>query len=53
MVFQDESLTTLLKQWMRQDKLGYLAIATEKRDIPLVEITELVDRFCRDTRATT
>ena len=49
MVFEDEGLTKLLKMWMRQDKLGYLAIATEKRDIPLVEITELVDRFCRDT----
>jgi hypothetical protein len=49
MVFDEPSLTILLKQWMRQDKLGYLAIATEKRDIPLVEITELVDRFCRDT----
>ena len=49
MVFEDASLTKLLKMWMRQDKLGYLAIATEKRDIPLVEITELVDRFCRDT----
>ncbi|MDR3673356.1 MAG: PEP/pyruvate-binding domain-containing protein [Holophaga sp.] len=49
MVFEDAELTTLLKQWMRQDKLGYLAIATEKRDIPLVEITELVDQFCRDT----
>ena len=49
MVFDDAPLTSLLKQWMRQDKLGYLAIATEKKDIPLVEITELVDRFCRDT----
>ncbi len=48
-VFQDEDLTALLKQWMRQDKLGFLAIATEKRDIPLVEITEIVDRFCRET----
>jgi len=50
MVFEDTSLTHLLKLWMRQDKLGYLAIATERRDIPLVEITELVDRFCRETR---
>ena len=48
-VFQDADLTALLKQWMRQDKLGFLAIATEKRDIPLVEITEIVDRFCRET----
>ena len=49
-VFEDAELNSLLKQWMRQDKLGFLAIATEKRDIPLVEITEIVDRFCRETR---
>ncbi|BDU78251.1 PEP/pyruvate-binding domain-containing protein [Mesoterricola sediminis] len=49
-VFEDADLTALLKQWMRQDKLGFLAIATEKRDIPLVEIKEIVDRFCRETR---
>ena len=48
-VFEDAELTSLLKQWMRQDKLGFLAIATEKRDIPLVEITEIVDRFVRET----
>jgi hypothetical protein len=48
-VFDDAELTALLKQWMRQDKLGFLAIATEKRDIPLVEITEIVDRFVRET----
>ena len=48
-VFEEEELSSLLKQWMRQDKLGFLAIATEKRDIPLVEITEIVDRFVRET----
>jgi hypothetical protein len=48
-VFDDAELTSTLKQWMRQDKLGFLAIATEKRDIPLVEITEIVDRFVRET----
>jgi len=49
-VFGEDELSDLLKQWMRQDKLGFLAIATEKRDIPLVEITEIVDRFVRETR---
>ena len=48
-VFEDAELTSLLKQWIREDKLGFLAIATEKRDIPLVEITEIVDRFVRET----
>jgi len=49
-VFPDAELTDLLKQWMRQDKLSFLALATEKRNIPLVEIAEIVDRFCRETR---
>ncbi|HLO67345.1 MAG TPA: PEP/pyruvate-binding domain-containing protein [Holophaga sp.] len=49
-VFEDADLLALFKQWLRQDKLGFLAIATEKRDIPLVEIKEIVDRFCRETR---
>jgi hypothetical protein len=49
-VFEDAELNSLIKQWMKQDKLGFLALATEKRDIPLVEITEIVDRFCRETR---
>jgi len=48
-VFQEVDLTVLLKQWLRQDRLGFLAIATEKRDIPLVEIKEIIDRFGRET----
>ncbi len=42
-----EHLTVLLKQWMRQESLGFLALATEQRDRSLVEFTELVNRFCR------
>ena len=48
-VFAADELGSLIKQWIRQDKLGFLAIATEKRDSPLVEITETVDRFVRET----
>jgi hypothetical protein len=46
----DRELVTLVKQWMRQDKLGFFALAIEKRDISLVEISDIVNRFCRDTR---
>ena len=42
-----EHLTLLLKQWMRQDSLGFLALATEQRDRSLVEFIDLVNRFCR------
>ncbi len=50
LALEEEELNGLIKQWMRQAKLGYLAIATEKRDVPLVEISQIVDRFCRETR---
>ena len=45
----DRELSDLLKQWMRQDKLGDFMLATEKRDISLVAIKEIVNRFCRTT----
>jgi len=47
---EDEDLNSRLRKWLRQDKLSYMATAVEKRDIALVEVTELIDRFCRETR---
>lgn len=46
----DAELAELIKQWMRQDKLGFFMVATEKREISLVEIKEIVNRYCRSTR---
>ncbi len=45
----DAEMSRLIKQWMRQDRLGFFILATEKRDISLVAIKEIVDRFCRST----
>ena len=45
----EEDLVTLIKQWMRQDKLGFFALAIENRDISLVQLTDIVQRFCRET----
>jgi len=45
----DRELSDLLKQWMRQDKLGDFMLATEKREISLIEIKEIVNRFTRTT----
>ncbi len=45
----DHELSSLIKQWMRQDKLGFFMVAIEKREISLVEIKEIVNRFCRST----
>ncbi|MEW5981308.1 MAG: PEP/pyruvate-binding domain-containing protein [Acidobacteriota bacterium] len=45
-----DDMTLLLKQWIRQDKLGFLALATEQRNLPLVELSEIVNRFCRSAR---
>jgi len=47
---KDEELVVLVKQWIRQDKMGFFALAIEKRDTSLTEIGEIVSRFCRGTR---
>ena len=46
----DRELTALIKQWARQDKLNFFMVAMEKREISLLEIKEIVNRFCRSTR---
>ena len=48
--FSADDLSMLVKQWVRQDKLGFFALAVEKRDISLMEINGIVDRLCRDTK---
>jgi len=50
LALSDGEMSSLIKQWMRQDKLGYFMVATEKREISLVEIKEIINRFCRSTR---
>jgi len=49
LALSDSELVALLKQWMRQDKLGFFMVATEKREISLVDIKEIVNQFCRST----
>ncbi|MFB3854219.1 MAG: PEP/pyruvate-binding domain-containing protein [Vicinamibacterales bacterium] len=46
----DAALSTLLKQWIRQDKLGFLTVASEQRDLPLIEMSDIVNRFCRSAQ---
>ncbi|MGD0781768.1 MAG: hypothetical protein ABSA30_02795, partial [Candidatus Aminicenantales bacterium] len=46
----DRELTALIKQWARQDKLNFFMVAMERREISLLEIKEIVNRFCRSTR---
>jgi pyruvate,water dikinase len=45
----EAEMSRLIKQWMRQDRLGFFILATRKRDISLVAIKEIIDRFCRST----
>ncbi len=47
-VMPEEEITLLIKQWVRQDKLGFFALATEKKNISLGELSEIVQRFCRE-----
>ncbi len=46
----EQEIANLLKQWIRQDKLGFLAIATDQRDLSLVRVRDMVERFCRSTQ---
>ena len=46
----DKDLSALIKQWMRQDRLNFFMVAIEKRDISLLEIKEIINRFVRSTR---
>jgi pyruvate, water dikinase len=45
-----DDLTVLLKQWMRQDKFGFLALATEQGNLDLATLAEIVNRFCRSAQ---
>ncbi len=49
LAMSDADLSALIKQWMRQDKLGFFMVATEKREISITEIKEIINRFCRST----
>jgi pyruvate, water dikinase len=46
----DRDITALIKRWILQDRLGLMAIATDQRDLSLVRIRDMVERFCRSTR---
>ncbi|MDI6738973.1 MAG: PEP/pyruvate-binding domain-containing protein [Candidatus Edwardsbacteria bacterium] len=43
----DEEITTMVTQWLKYEQFRFLSMAAEKRDVPLVEITEAVHRFAR------
>ncbi|MBI4862701.1 MAG: PEP/pyruvate-binding domain-containing protein [Candidatus Riflebacteria bacterium] len=47
---EDADIAVLLKQWIRQDKLGFLTHALERHNISFLGISEIVQRFCRETR---
>jgi len=46
----EKEMSKLIRQWMRQDRLGFFLVATEKREVSLAEIKEIISRFCRSTR---
>jgi hypothetical protein len=46
-VIKDEELTAMVTQWLKQEQFRFLTMAAEKRDVPLAEITEAVQRFAR------
>ena len=43
-------ITALVKKWIRQDRVGFLALATEQRDLTLSDIADIVERIDRAAR---
>ncbi|MBF0542958.1 MAG: PEP/pyruvate-binding domain-containing protein [Candidatus Riflebacteria bacterium] len=43
----DEEILNLIQLWLKQDQLRFFTEATEKRDVPLAEIREAIQRFNR------
>jgi pyruvate,water dikinase len=43
----EEELTRIISLWLQQEQFRYLSMAAEKRDVPLVDITEAIHRFSR------
>jgi len=43
----DDEITHMVTQWLKYEQFRFLTMATEKRDVPLVDITEAVHRFAR------
>jgi hypothetical protein len=41
----DEELTIIISLWLKHEQARFLGMAAEKRDVPLAEITEAVQRF--------
>jgi hypothetical protein len=41
----DEELTRIISLWLKHEQARFLGMAAEKRDVPLAEITEAVQRF--------
>ncbi len=50
LVFSDAELSALIKKCMKQDKLGFLMVAAEKREISVVEIKEIINRITSSIR---
>ena len=43
----DEEINAMVTQWLKHEQFRFLTMAVEKRDVPLAEITEAVQRFSR------
>jgi len=43
----DDEITAMVTQWLKHEQFRFLSMAAEKRDVPLVDITEAVHRFTR------
>ncbi len=49
-ILPHDEITALVKKWIRQDRVGFLALATEQRDLTLSDIADIVERIDRASR---
>jgi len=45
-VLQSSEISRMLSYWIKEDQFRYMTLASERRDVPLSEISEALNRFC-------
>jgi hypothetical protein len=49
-ILSHDEITAMVKKWIRQDHVGFLALATEQRDLTLPQIADIVERIDEASR---
>ncbi len=49
-ILSHDEITAMVKKWIRQDHVGFLALATEQKDLTLPQIADIVERIDEASR---